>query len=362
MTLVVGLDVGGANTKISVLEVRNGVAIRLATGIRYLPLWRRLAELPYVLNSLVDHVLGGLGRSPDVVALTMTGELADVFESKDEGVETISRTVSEVFSRSDIRVLDCKGRLIDLDYALKYPYDVAASNWYASGWFVSQFLDTCIVVDVGSTTTSIIPIVMGDVRAEGFTDLDKLRLYELVYTGALRTNLASIASRIRLKDGWVGVSSEYFAQTGDLYILLGFIEAGDYICDTPDGRGVSREEAANRIARVVCADRRMLSMDDIVSIARFLYGRQVESIASSLRRKAERIRMLYGIDSIACVATGLGEDFLAAEAARRAGLTPVFRLSRITRRDVALMTPAVGLAFLAASIVEGRRVYWNPTL
>jgi probable H4MPT-linked C1 transfer pathway protein len=249
-----------------------------------------------------------------------------------------------------------------VDDALKDPYRMAASNWYASGWFASQFFDLCILVDVGSTTTSIVPVAMGEVKAEGFTDLEKLQLYELVYTGALRTNLAAIASKISLKDRWINVSSEYFAQTGDVYLLLGFISIEDYICDTPDGRGLSKEEAASRIARTVCADIKTLDMEDILSIARYFYRKQLEAIASSLKRKAERMRERYGVEDIPCIATGLGEDFLAAEAAMKAGLRPVVRLSSITRRDVAIMTPAVGLAFLAASCLEGKRIYWGPEL
>jgi len=362
LTLTIGLDIGGANTKIAALSVSDGIAVNLSTGIRYLPLWRRLSELPSTLRSLMTKVLQGMDGKPEMVALTMTGELSDIFRSKDEGVRTICRTVSEVFGDIEVKVLDCGGRLICVDDALKDPYSVAASNWYASGWFASQFFDLCILVDVGSTTTSIVPVIMGEVRVEGFTDLEKLQLYELVYTGALRTNLAAIASRIYLRDRWVNVSSEYFAQTGDIYLLLGFISAEDYICDTPDGRGLSRDEVADRIARTICADTNILTMEDILAVARYFYKKQVESITLALRRKAERIKEGFGVDSIPCIATGLGEDFLAAEAAMKAGLKPVIRLSKITRRDVALMTPSVGLAFLAASQIEGRRVYWNPKL
>lgn len=362
MILTVGIDVGGANTKIAALKVYNGRAVSLSTGIRYLPLWRRLSELPSTLRILAAEALRGMDERPGIIALTMTGELSDIFRSKDEGVKAICRAVLDVFEDLEVKVLDRNGRLVDVDDALKDPYSVAASNWYASGWFVSQFFDLCILIDVGSTTTSIVPVVMGEVRVEGFTDLEKLQLYELVYTGALRTNLAAIASKVRLRDRWVNVSSEYFAQTGDVYILLGFISTEDYICDTPDGRGLSREEAADRIARTICADTRILSMDDVLALARYFYRRQIEAIASALRRKAERIRERFNVEGIPCIATGLGEDFLAAEAAVKAGLKPVVRLSSVTRRDVALMTPAVGLAFLAASMMEGRRIYWDPKL
>lgn len=363
MTLILSFDVGGANTKAAALTVDKGAARRLSTEIRYFPVWKNpLGKLPEILVSLASKVLPRAEARPSTVALTMTAELSDVYRSKLEGVEHICKAVAQAFPDVEIRVLDVEGRLLPVEEAVSKPYLVAASNWYASGWFTSQFFETAILVDVGSTTTSIIPIVDGRVFAEGYNDMEKLSVDELVYTGSLRTSLAAVASKIWFKGRWVRVSSEYFAQTGDIHLILGHISREDYICDTPDGRGATFEEAAARIARTVCADLEMLTVDDVKAIARQFYEAQVESIASALRRKAEGLRRRFGLSSIPCIATGLGEDFLAGEAGRLAGLKPVVRLSSLTRRDVALMTPAVGLSFLAASKLEGRRIPWNPAL
>ena len=54
-----------------------------------------------------------------------------------------------------------------------------------------------LLIDVGSTTADVVPIVAGRVAATGRNDLERLQAGELVYTGVLRTNLAAIARACR---------------------------------------------------------------------------------------------------------------------------------------------------------------------
>ena len=58
--------------------------------------------------------------------------------------------------------------------------EVAGVNWVATAWLVSKFIKNCIVVDIGSTTTDIIPIVDGKMVVKGKTDLERLSNGELV--------------------------------------------------------------------------------------------------------------------------------------------------------------------------------------
>ena len=110
------------------------------------------------------------------------------------------------------------------------------------------------MLDVGSTTADVIPIAAGRVAAEGRTDLDRLLAGELVYTGALRTNLAAIAPRVPVRGRWCPVASELFAISADAHLILGHLAPEVYTCPTPDGRAASVECARERVARLVCAD------------------------------------------------------------------------------------------------------------
>ena len=100
---------------------------------------------------------------------------------------------------------------------------MAAANWVATGWIVAQRIPDCVIIDVGSTSTSIIPVLHGQIVAKGKTDLDKLLCGELVYTGSLRTNVATIVSHIPAKGGVAGISSELFALSADVHLVLGNI-------------------------------------------------------------------------------------------------------------------------------------------
>ena len=162
------------------------------------------------------------------------------------------------------------------------PLKIAAANWAATGWLLAQRVKNCVVVDVGSTSTSIIPIVNGQVAAQGKTDLDKLICGELVYTGGLRTNVAAIVQLVPVKESVATVASELFALSADVHLILGNITEKEYTCETADGRGKTLPEALARLARVVCADTEMLTKKEIVNLARYIYDEQVMWVAEGL--------------------------------------------------------------------------------
>ena len=184
----------------------------------------------------------------DALGVTMTAELSDAYVTKREGVHQILASVKQAFPNQPIFVLDTQSKMISIKAAEETPLWVAAANWVATGWLVSQKICDCVIVDVGSTSTSIIPILHGQVAAKGKTDLDKLLCGELVYTGSLRTNVATIVDHIPVKGGVAGVSSELFALSADVHLVLGNITAEQYICETADGRGKTIPEALGRLS------------------------------------------------------------------------------------------------------------------
>ena len=114
------------------------------------------------------------------------------------------------FLKNQYLVLNSDGEMVSPIVAQNNPIMVASANWAATGWMVAKHVKDAVVVDVGSTSTSIIPIINGAVAAKGKTDLNKLICGELIYTGSLRTNIASIVHSIPQKSGVCKVSSELF--------------------------------------------------------------------------------------------------------------------------------------------------------
>ncbi len=82
-----GLDVGGANLKLA--DGRGWAATRP------FPLWRQPGGLMAALEELL-----ATAPSADGLALTMTGELADCFATKREGVEAILGAVEAAADRA----------------------------------------------------------------------------------------------------------------------------------------------------------------------------------------------------------------------------------------------------------------------
>jgi len=357
MVSVVGLDIGGVNTKAALIVTQDGNFKKLKTAIEYFPIWKRGKEgLPQVLGKLrkllvETSTLNGVG-------VTMTAELSDVYWSKKEGVNHILDCVSQIFADVPIFVLNVDAKLISVKDARKKPLKVAAANWAATGWMVSQIIENCLIIDVGSTTTSIIPIIIGRIVASGRTDLEKLLNGELVYTGTLRTNVAAIINYIPIREGKARVSSELFAQSGDVHLLLNHIKEEDYIVETADGRKKTKKEAMARLARVVCADVDILDDQEIVDMARFICEKQVERIAEGLGQVYERMKKRFQ-DGVTVVVSGLGRNFLGKKAAEKIGLDKVIDLGELYGGNVAFMSPSVGVALMAASKLEGKTVKWK---
>lgn len=357
MINVIGLDVGGVNTKAAFIEIEDGLVKELKTAMEYFPIWKRGKEqLPAVLERLRKQLVNSIRL--DGIGVTMTAELSDAYWTKKEGVNHILDCITQVFADVPSFVLDVESNLRSVEEARREPIKVAAANWLATGWMISQAIRNCIIIDIGSTTTSIIPVIDGEIAAVGKTDLEKLLNGELVYTGSLRTNIATIVSSIPIRGGVARVSSELFAQSGDVHLILGNINERDYAVETADGRGKTRMDAMARLARLVCADIDMLTEQEIIDIAKYVYDKQIEQITEGLKQVYERVRLCPKRD-IPIVVTGLGRKFLAKKAAQRAGFNRIIDLDDLLGANAAIVSSSVGIAFMVASKLEGRIVQWK---
>jgi probable H4MPT-linked C1 transfer pathway protein len=295
------VDIGGANTKAAWFD---GATLR--TVSRPFEVWRDRDALSTVLREVA------LGPA-DAVAITMTAELSDAFRTKREGVAFVLDAAEEALGDRPLSVLTTGGDLVSMTAARARPWDVAAANWVATALAVADAHRDALLIDVGSTTTDIVPIADGRIAATGRNDLDRLLAGELVYTGTLRTNLAAIAPRVPVRGEWCPVSSEYFAISADVHLVLGHLAEEAYDCRTPDGRPATAALARERIARLVCADVEQLGVDEIDAIAAFLHGEQLRQIESAARRAA---RSLPPEAPVVVVGSGA---FLGREVAARLG-------------------------------------------
>jgi len=317
------VDIGGANTKAARLQGRS-----LRTASRPFEVWRDREALAAILRTVAAEA-----GDADAVAITMTAELSDAFRTKREGVAFVLAAAEEALGDRPLSVLTTSGELVSMGEARERPGDVAAANWVATALAVADAHADALLIDVGSTTADVVPISSGRVAASADNDLDRLQAGELVYTGALRTNLAAIAPRVPVRGGWCPVASESFAISADVHLVLGHLSEDEYDCPTPDGRPATAPFARERIARLVCADAEQLAAGEIDAIAAFLHGEQLRQIEDAARRVARPLPPTAPV-----VAIGAGA-FLGREVAARLGRTAA---------DAPAPSPAAALAALLA--------------
>ena len=332
---IAGFDIGGANTDLAVIDFEDGEIKNMEVDFAYLPMWSNNDDLSHVLVELIENICPV--SEIDAVGISMTAELVDAYDTKKDGVLDIVKKCEETFT-CPIAYVGVDG-MISKSEIEKDPLKAAAANWIATAQIATLISDNCIFIDTGSTTTDIIPIKEGSECAIGKSDFDRSATGELVYTGTLRTNLASFLDKIELNGKEYRIASELFAQTADVYMVLDLITEDDYICDTFDGEGKSKIDCARRIARVVCADLEMLSMEDIVAMSEVIHQKQIAQIADGLQQVVET----QGLDLI--VTTGLGKDILDRPAAELLGLK-VKSMGDILSDDECTVAPAVGTAVM----------------
>jgi hypothetical protein len=336
---VVGWDIGGANTKVA-RAVGGSIA---ASRLHPFEMQRDAASLASVLRELARDVEV---QPDDTHAVTMTAELSQAFRTKREGVEHVLTSVTTAFPDALIRVYSTRGEFIDVEAARREPIAVASANWMATAAMVARGTPMCLLIDIGSTTTDIIPIVKGSVVAQGRTDPDRLRSGELLYLGAVRTPVEAIVQTVPLDGRSAGVSAEGFALAGDVHLWRETLDPRAYGAPTPDGRPATREFAFERLARVVCGDRELLDERAVSRIADAVADAQVVRTSEVI----DRIRFRHPEIRQAVVA-GVGA-FIAAEAAVRSELS-VRLLAEVMGgaldEAAAWVGPAAAVALLAAT-------------
>jgi probable H4MPT-linked C1 transfer pathway protein len=332
---VLGWDIGGVNTKVALVEHQRLVR----ACARPFELQRAPDTLVTILRELASEAGAQADSQAVVHAVTMTAELSQMFRTKRDGVAFVIDAVVAAFPSSTVRVITVDGRFVDSAEARCRPLTVAAANWAATAALVARQYRDAVLVDIGTTTADVIPIVGGVVVARGQTDPERLASGELVYTGALRTPAEAITNYVTVDGERVGVSAEGFALAGDVHVWRGDLAPADYTAPTPDRRPATREFAGERLARVICADREMLDDAGVSAIADAIAEAQIDQVAGAIRRVCARHGSLR-----TAVVTGLGA-FIAKTAACRAGLS-VASLANHLGADAARYAPAAAVALL----------------
>lgn len=245
MSIVIGWDIGGVHLKAARAESGRIVkAVQVAAPLR---------GGIECLAEAFDRAKADLGAAERHV-VTMTGELADTFPSRPEGVEHLAMLAAYKLNGTPVSIYAGPAGYVRPEEARGQAGLVASANWHACASFIAFGCPNALLIDMGSTTTDVVPVIDGKVAARGYTDAQRLAAGELVYIGLVRSFIMACADRAPFKGAWTPLIKENFANMADVHRILGSLPAEADMMTTADGREKTREGSQARLARMVGAD------------------------------------------------------------------------------------------------------------
>jgi probable H4MPT-linked C1 transfer pathway protein len=282
-------------------------------------------------------------------ACTMTGELADTFASRAEGVERLTATAVRELGR--VAIYAGRAGFIAPERAMRHVEDIASANWHATAALLARLQRTALLIDMGSTTTDLVPVAGGAIAARAYTDAERLAAGELVYTGLVRSFVMAIAERAPVGGGWTPLIHENFANMADVHRLLGGLPEGADQMPTADGRSKTPQASRARLARMVGLDAD--GGRDWTALARWFAEAQIRTITDAAMLVLSRGDLDAGAP---IVAAGIGTNVIA-EVARRlgracVGFETLLDVAADARAACSHCAPAAALALLASADCE----------
>ncbi|HEY8162249.1 MAG TPA: hydantoinase/oxoprolinase family protein [Methylocystis sp.] len=282
MTAIIGWDIGGAHVKAARAENGRLVAVTQRACAPH----SGLAHLETPIRESLEE-LGPAARH----RVTMTAELSDAFEDRTRGVVSVAAIAARELRSGEISFYAGAGGFIARAQIRDAAEAVASANWRASAELVAQHCDEALFIDMGSTTTDIVPIRGGRVSARGATDAERLANGELCYAGFSRGAPQAYAMQAPVNGRWTPLVNEAFASMADVRRLLGDLpegESGADLSPTADGRPKTLAASHARLARLVGLDAAQLAPAQARALAHHFAHMQMRAIEDQIALIASR--------------------------------------------------------------------------
>ncbi len=338
--MTIGWDLGGVHVKVALVEDGRVVAAAQVPC----PLWQGLPALDRALDAAPDWARGAASH-----AVTMTGELTDCFADRRDGVAALSGWAGSHLAGT-VRIYAGRSGFVAPEAAASHAADVASANWHATAALAGRHVPDALLIDIGSTTADLIPIVRGRPAATGYSDAERLETGELVYTGAVRTPVIALSDHAPFAGRRTRLMTETFAHMADVYRILGQLPEGADQQPSGDRKGKSVAESETRLARVVGRDRTEAPASAWAALAGHFAEAQLRLLHDAAADLLSRPDLGAGAPLVVC---GAG-TFLGLRLAERLGrpATPLVALleARIAGARDAISTcgPAVAVGLIAA--------------
>lgn len=293
MRNVMGWDIGGAHVKAVLLDEAGHVVQFQQSACS---LWLGLDQLEAAMTAILKNF--NVASSSVLHAVTMTGELVDLFANRHEGVLEISTFVDKLLNQhvqfyrmSNKHRASCFVSAEDVE---KNTEVIASANWHASASLIAQELPSALLVDIGSTTTDIIVIDDGQVVSGALTDAERLQQDTLVYTGVVRTPVMAVTQKLVMDGLETNVAAEYFATMADVYRLTEELPEAVDMAETADGEPKTILASARRLARMVGYDVESKPLASWQQLAQTCRQKQCEQIELAMVKQLKEGATIVG--------------------------------------------------------------------
>ncbi len=341
MAVTAGYDVGGAHLKVALAEDGRTIAVKQIAC----PLWQGLDRLDAAFAQ-VAHLTGRAERH----AATMTGEMCELFPDRRTGVRTLVDRLISILG-PETRIWMGPREFGSAQQAHQDPDCVASTNFLATATLVGKRLGDGLLIDMGSTTTDIIPVSAGRPCPRGSTDGVRLATSELVYTGFTRSDVATVARDVPFEGRVQRLAAGNFATMADVYRILGELprDADDH--DTSDQRGKSLDESAARFARSLGHDSADAALDDWRDAARDIADQQMRAIQEACSQVLTETPLP---DDAPVIAAGIGVSLIETLAKKLARPCRTFGNLANATDDCRLWATRCAPAAAIALLAEGK--------
>jgi len=317
----IGWDIGGAHLKVASVNETGKVEFVEQYAS---PLWQGIEQLEKLFPETIEQLPEGLHSH----AFTITAELADIFKDRQEGM-TLLIDLCEKKMGSSISLYAAEEGLLTLDNARKKINQIASANWHASATYIASLLESGLFIDIGSTTTDIIPFSNNALDNRGFDDQSRLRFDELVYTGVIRTSLMALTNKVPFNGEWQNIAAENFATTADVYRVLSSLIESDDVMQAADGKSKDTIGSIVRLARMLGTDAtNTLEHPRWHKLAEYFEDAQLQLLTKSV------LRVLSNSPKSDCKIVGAGAGrFLVKKIAQRINI-PYIEFSQLCDSDI----------------------------
>ena len=275
----IGWDIGGAHVKACLLQ--GGKVVDVAQW--GCPLWQGL-------DHLVQALQAAHARWPALDAaqhaVTMTGEMVDLFPDREAGVRGIAAALA---ARLPARpgalhfFAGDAGWCAAADVARHWEH-IASANWLATARHAALVFPQGVLVDIGSTTTDLIAFGNERVLTTSRTDAERLVSGELAYHGVVRPPVGAVAHPRPRGGPPPQRLEEILTHPADVYRLCGELDPAHDLYPSADNAAKTLPATRQRLARMVGLDERDASAEEWLELAQAWRTAQVEAIGSQLRR------------------------------------------------------------------------------